>query len=127
MAAIYKNAHVVIAADISTDCNSGFLPRQSRAEDALERILAKVTDSNNGTRCVIYGRKLREHKDALRSRVSETIGFVEDELYWEGEMIHRKDVTRGFTRPLAERAWTLQEEVIASRTIHFAHDKMYWV
>ncbi|KAK3305979.1 heterokaryon incompatibility protein-domain-containing protein [Chaetomium strumarium] len=103
MAAIYKNAYVVIAADIAKDCNSGFLPRKS--QQTSERVLAKVASSSDDSECVIYGRVLRKHGGAE----SSSGGFSAESI-----------------RPLGERAWTLQEEVLASRIIHFAHDELYW-
>lgn len=100
MAAIYKNAYIVIATDISEDCNRRFLPRRSAGQS--ERILTNVTESDNST-CIIYGRRTRGHRDPLKCR----------ESYSENSI-----------RPLGERAWALQEEVLASRTIHFADTEL---
>jgi len=106
MAAIYRSAYAVIAADISKDCDTPFLPRTRPDGPQRERALVEVSEPDGST-FVIYGRENNGwgHQQPLRNTgFADPVGF----------------------RPLGARAWALQEEVLASRIIHFTPNELFW-
>ena len=102
MAAIYRNAYIVIAADVSKDCDTRFLPRMLRLQ--REKALVEFTEPD-GSSFVIFG-----HSDDNRGHP---------------QLLKARGLFKGL-RPLGERAWALQEEVLASRIVHFTSHELFW-
>ncbi|KAI1070881.1 hypothetical protein LB507_010931 [Fusarium sp. FIESC RH6] len=95
MAAIYRDAYLVIGADMSRDSNGGFLD-VSETDFHDEKKLIAVDDESNPI-------------------------FVREEYRRGGEW----DQPLAF-EPLRRRAWTLQEQILATRMVHFTSQEMVW-
>jgi len=96
MAAIYHNAYVVIGADMSVDSHGGFLDAEKPCFNPEGKLIGVV--ENEGA--LVYARIHKFHGNPCP-------------LYGGGE-------------PLARRAWTLQEQLLASRMVHFASKEIIW-
>jgi len=96
MAAIYQNAYLVIGADMSPNSFGGFLDVQSGGYNGDGWPIATINDN------IIYARS--EHKGNNNSK--------------DGHLLD--------SEPLSARAWTLQEQVLSSRMVHFASKEMIW-
>ncbi|KAH7183593.1 heterokaryon incompatibility protein-domain-containing protein [Fusarium flagelliforme] len=96
MAAIYRNAHLVIGADMSSNSLGGFLDVQSSGYNGDGWPIATV--NNN----IIYARSERNSNNNSH----------------EVHPLH--------SEPLSARAWTLQEQILSSRMVHFASKEMVW-
>jgi hypothetical protein len=118
MAAIYRDAWVVFSADISTSMTSGFLHsekidgiiesqqyRHGRLGPGIE--IAKV--QSEGTMRSVFAREHVMHRDYAT-------------LFEEGEL----GGPRSITQPLHRRGWTLQEQMLATRMIHFTDLELVW-
>ncbi|KAF4944055.1 hypothetical protein FSARC_14775 [Fusarium sarcochroum] len=98
MAAIYKNAYLVLGADMSPNSQRGFLDVEKGGYHGNGEPIAVV---DNG-KISVYAR--REHP-----RNNSSIGA--------------HPVSR---EPLSDRAWSLQEQLLASRMVHFTSKEMVW-
>ncbi|RBR15616.1 uncharacterized protein FIESC28_07257 [Fusarium coffeatum] len=96
MGAIYQHAYLVIGADMSSNSFGGFLDVQSGGYNGDGWPIATVNND------IIYARS--EHSG------NNNYGGAHP-LYNE---------------PLSDRAWTLQEQVLSSRMVHFASKEMVW-
>jgi hypothetical protein len=96
MAAIYQNAHLVISADSAADVNKGFLTQMRHRAQGVP--IAFVENE----RATIYARSKHIHGNP-------TPLFPKYAVY-----------------PLQNRAWTLQEHVLANRLVHFTETEMIW-
>ncbi|KAI1061340.1 hypothetical protein LB507_011285 [Fusarium sp. FIESC RH6] len=96
MAAIYQNAYLVIGADMSSNSDGGFLDVQSGGYHGHGWPIATV-DNN-----IIYARSENRRNNNFKE-------------------LHPLDL-----EPLSKRAWTLQEQVLSSRMVHFASKEMVW-
>ncbi|KAH7410686.1 heterokaryon incompatibility protein-domain-containing protein [Cadophora sp. MPI-SDFR-AT-0126] len=100
MTDVYQNAYVVIGADMSVDSNGGFLD------------LLRERDRKSGA----------------------PVAFIADEgvtVHARADIFHRNPCPffnngRWVGQPLARRAWTLQEQILATRMIHFTDDELVW-
>ena len=100
MAAIYSNAYIVIGADRSADCNGGFLDPASRKLSESEPF--GTIENRDGSISTIYARA----KDALHEDICDIRGHA--------------------SIPLSKRAWTLQEQLLSSRMVHFTDSELIW-
>ncbi|KAL6709877.1 hypothetical protein ACN47E_000662 [Coniothyrium glycines] len=104
MAAVYTNAYLTIAATRAASCGEGFLQPRVAKEGLL------VVEFADG-----------EGKYNLHSTYDDLIispgsmGAVIDE-----------DIEMRKNGPLLDRVWCFQERMLATRTIHFTIDQMYW-
>lgn len=96
MASVYSQAYLVIGADKSSHCHGGFLTGNDRKEFKAEP-LATVSCGND-RKSVVYAQK-----DGPRKH---------------GNIYNLE--------PLAYRAWTLQEHILASRMVHFTNSEIIW-
>lgn len=109
MAAIYKNAFVVIGADMSKDSYGGFLQgRYSEDVDVDDHSWGKCIRKLPGKACATIG-ELEEEKSIIYARRIDDHG---DPFGRDLEGVHQLE-------PLTTRAWALQEQVLAIRMIHF--------
>jgi len=98
MAAIYHNAYTVLGADKSSDSHSGFLDASPGGYHGDGELIAAVDSENS----MIYARLTFFHNNPCPI------------------------FKNGLPEPLARRAWTMQEQMLASRMIHFAQKEMIW-
>lgn len=99
MGIIYENAHLVIAAGSSPDSNTSFLHAPNRpAARSVRRVV------HNGQSSIVSCRALR------------ATGIHDN---YQG-MYGDRD-------PLDERAWTLQERLLATRVVMFSSTEVQWV
>ncbi|KAJ4138747.1 hypothetical protein NW768_002619 [Fusarium equiseti] len=96
MAAIYQNAYLVIGADMSPNAEGGFLNVQGGGFNDNGWPIATV-DNN-----IIYARS--EHRGNNN---------------YQGPHPLESD-------PLSKRAWTLQEQILSSRMVHFTSKEIVW-
>ena len=96
MAAIYQNAYIVIGADMSSDSDGGFLDVRSGGYNGDGRPIATIDDE------IIYARS--ENRMNNEFQRNHPLG----------------------SDPLSTRAWTLQEQMLSSRMVHFASKEMVW-
>lgn len=99
MAAIYQNAYTVLGADMSPDSHIGFLETNSGSHNFNQGVPIAAVDSENS---LIYARPMIFHNNPCRV------------------------FNNGPPEPLSKRAWTMQEQMLASRMIHFATREMIW-
>jgi hypothetical protein len=95
MAAIDNNAYVVIGADKSKDGNGGFLRRDAE----IESCRITIVENNDGSRSEVHARQHEQQGNFVTPFSS-------------------------CNSPLASRAWTLQQQSLSSRMVHFA-DELY--
>jgi hypothetical protein len=107
MAAVYQNAYVVIGADMSGDSNGGFLDQVSHDRSCDPGAFV------DNQRATIHARA--RHKNPCPLLNNE----------WPSPRLP-PGVEPGPLQPLARRAWTLQEQILATRMIHFTNDEMVW-
>jgi hypothetical protein len=98
MAAIYQNAYVVLGADMSADSHGGFLDVEMAGYHGKGVPIAVVGSEDT----TIYARPHESHGNPCP-------------LF-----------NNGPGEPLSSRAWTLQEQLLASRMVHFAKNEMIW-
>ncbi len=106
MAAVYKDAYMVLGADMSTDSNGGFLDPSEGAYNQDGEPLA-VVDSEMTS---IFVRGHRDH-GALCVMLPS----------WKTMYEHYIPAS-----PLSKRAWTLQEQFLATRMTHFDSREIIW-
>lgn len=104
MSAIIRNVYLVISADISENCGTQFLSRTRSNGLQGEQMIGRLALSDS-SKHPVYGRDYGQHPQPL--------------------MTHYK-YARPDARPLGKRAWALQEEVLATRIVHFTEDELYW-
>jgi hypothetical protein len=100
MAAVYSNAFLVVGASRARDSSQGFI-RSTRCIEP--KIPVATVENDNGTTSKIYARRWVTHGDLCRP------------LSW------RKD-----SSPLALRGWTLQEQILSTRMVHFERNELFW-
>lgn len=97
MVDVYSNAHIVIAANRSDDCNKGcFHVRQGRPTE--------IIDLPGGLEAIHATTLFQTDQDVL---------FVPAERNFRGE-------------PLSTRGWALQERVLARRIVHYNSRQLYF-
>ncbi|KAF1849659.1 HET-domain-containing protein [Cucurbitaria berberidis CBS 394.84] len=104
MAAVYQNAYIVLGADMSDNAHGGFLENEEGGYPR-EDVPVAIVDSENTTVYARWQNKLHRNPCAVFMnglRLADT-----------GE-------------PLMQRAWTLQEQLLASRMVHLARKEMIW-
>ncbi|CAO2647630.1 Nn.00g085520.m01.CDS01 [Neocucurbitaria sp. VM-36] len=103
MADVYSNAYLTIAATRASHCGEGFLqPRKIKSRQSTP------FEDEDGSFELYF-----DYDDCTTSPGSmQTVTYQPLRLH-KGE-------------PLLERVWCFQERVLATRTLHFASDKMYW-
>ncbi|KIW99704.1 uncharacterized protein Z518_11117 [Rhinocladiella mackenziei CBS 650.93] len=99
MTAVYQNAYTVIGADMSLDSHNGFLKTESGGHYFDQGVLIAAIDSEES---LIYARPMMFHENPCPI------------------------FKNGPPEPLSKRAWTMQEQMLASRMIHFAKREMIW-
>ncbi|KAK8005595.1 hypothetical protein PG990_011632 [Apiospora arundinis] len=98
MAAIYQDAYIVLGADMSPNSLGGFLNVEEGGYNGAGWPIATFKNDKS----VIYARS-------------------EDEVNNDGIGFHLLGA-----EPLSKRAWTLQEQILASKMVHFASREMFW-
>jgi hypothetical protein len=101
MAAIYRNAYLVIGADMAENCHEGFLDswEPGKYPTSPGKPVAYITDE----KAILYWRTL-EH---------------------EAKPCH-VFADRPRRQKLAERVWTFQEHLLSTRMIHFTDTELVW-
>ncbi|EPE31281.1 hypothetical protein GLAREA_12584 [Glarea lozoyensis ATCC 20868] len=101
MAAIYRNAYLVIGADMSENCHEGFLNswEPGKYPTGPGKPVAYITDE----KATLYWRTL-QHEFKPCSVFADR---------------HRR-------QKIAERVWTFQEHLLSTRMIHFADTELVW-
>lgn len=103
MAAVYKNAHFVLGADMSPDSHGGFLDTEECGYKRREIPVATF----GAEKSTIYARCQYNLHDNPCSMFDHYKGGQD-------------------RSPLQGRAWTLQEQLLASRMVHFTEKEMIW-
>ena len=102
MAAIYQNAHVFIGANTSPNSHGGFLDQEGDRFRFFHGYPVGVVDGENA---VVFAR--------LTTAYNLDVAFQSNHVY----------VNR---RPLSDRAWALQESLLASRMVNFQKPELTW-
>jgi hypothetical protein len=100
MATIYGSAYLVVGASCARDSSQGFI-RSTRYVEP-ENPVATI-ENVDGTTSKIHARRWRFHGDLCLP------------VPW------RKD-----SSPLAQRGWTLQEQILSTRMVHFERNELFW-
>ena len=119
---IYEQAWLVVSADRSKNTDDGFLLRRRTAN-----------------------RVFRIPQESATTGTSREIVVVPSDLYWENEqqrfddpfkLAHKWFMSSGqgfesdneliSQNPCFARAWCLQEQILATRTVHFTTSEMIW-
>jgi hypothetical protein len=100
MAAIYSDAYLVVGASHVRDSSQGFV----ESKGPINRSMRVATvENDNGTTSEIHTRVYSPHGDLCNP-------------------FCRLDNKS----PLASRAWTLQEQILSTRMVHFEHNELFW-
>ncbi|KAF2998176.1 hypothetical protein E8E13_003570 [Curvularia kusanoi] len=103
MAAIYQNAHMVIGADMSVSSHGGYLDSEGTySENGKPIAIIDNDDASNVT--TVYARKHGGH----------------------GSQCLMLPTWSYHDTPLWRRAWTLQEQFLATRMAHFDSKEIIW-
>jgi hypothetical protein len=102
MFSIYQNAQVTISAAKAQNCNEGFLPRSPK----WFYIPIRVNDHAVGELLLTT----HDSKESLTNNTS-----------YENQQHNNTQ-----THPINTRAWTLQEELLATRLLIFGHSSLAW-
>jgi Heterokaryon incompatibility protein (HET) len=104
MGSIYSMAHVTIAADSGTDCNSGCFNIKSKSQElASENAPFKLQSvMKDGTQSSVY-----LWDPSLRSTQKLTPPEIDGS-------------------PLAERGWVCQERILSPRILHYTSTQLFW-
>lgn len=105
MATIYQNAYLVLGADMADSPHGGFLENKEGGYSREEAPVA-IVDSENTTIYARWQTYTHWNPCAVFNQV-------------QGE-------PHSVTEPLLQRAWTLQEQLLASRMVHFSKKEMIW-
>lgn len=100
MATVYRNAFFVLGADMSPDSEGGFLHRTDLHERGYDEPGTPIAVIENED-LTIYARRGPGHGNLCR-------------------------IFKGSDEPLFKRVWTLQEQLLASKMVHFAGKEMVW-
>ncbi|KAE9365539.1 HET-domain-containing protein, partial [Stipitochalara longipes BDJ] len=104
MASIYQNAHVVLIASNSADSQGGLWNASWDNYGQTIGVKEFIYINDDGSTSQVIARKTLTHEDYI------------PETYLEYEA----------PSPLSKRAWTLQEELLASRCIFFTGKELLW-
>lgn len=104
MASIYQNAHIVLVASNAADSQGGLWNAQWDDYGQTDGVVELPYQNADGRISDIIARKTMSHEDII------------PESYLEYEA----------PSPLSKRAWTLQEELLASRCIFFTAKELLW-
>ncbi|KAH8897330.1 hypothetical protein GQ53DRAFT_626098, partial [Thozetella sp. PMI_491] len=106
MSAVYENGYVMIAAEASENCHGGCFPVTTPASQTF----STSVDGPGGRPSKVHFR--------LSTVLSDDRGEVCHNLY---------STEKGFRRnALDRRGWTLQERILAPRTLHFGKSEVGW-
>lgn len=107
MSAIYENGYVMIAAEGSDNCHGGCFPFQGGKE---AKTFTTAVSGPGGRSSKVYFN--------LTNLLSDN----------RGEICHRLHSPQGGFQPnaLDTRGWTLQERILAPRTLHFGKIEVGW-
>jgi hypothetical protein len=97
MADIYSDAYLVIGANMSVDCNGGFLDPQGRKLSESQKIA--ILENLDSTTSDVYA------------------GYNHTGI--AGKHDNFCNISEHASVTLAKRAWCLQEQLLASRLVHF--------
>jgi hypothetical protein len=114
MGDVYSSAYVVIAASQAADCSQGFLDRRGGKERAPGK--QSTTDG-------IEVGLITNPNSASVSRICKRKLGPSEEFVYSCEHRHH---TRIRQAPLNQRAWVLQENLLARRIVHFSDREMLW-
>lgn len=132
MAAVYSNAWCNIAADGASNGNSGLFFDRSYMDFAppvidrsilMERAATKRDRLRTRVRSVFSKKhheskvQLAQHKQRFCGFLPPRVGIIVDKEYWT--LAIRKS-------GLAQRAWVLQEELLAKRVVHFTSTQVFF-
>jgi heterokaryon incompatibility protein (HET) len=148
MGDVYANSYLSVAALSSTDDSSGCFPNP---ETRFTEPFASSDVRSTGRRCIPFAAPvtqldMRDGKlsSSYRSRALFAVTTLEesnDTLFITPEwmpssmkkspkLYHIGAFGQSFDpiddEPLSKRAWTMQERILAPRTIHYGRTEMYW-
>jgi hypothetical protein len=111
----YKNSALTISVDSATGDDEGFLHKERPGA----QVLAVLPHNNNR-----YPQTMDEIK--LTSEIAPSIAASQNYKSYPDGICFRHAFTSRADDPLSKRAWTLQEDILAPRTIHYASDQLVW-
>ncbi|KAI0532088.1 HET-domain-containing protein [Xylaria digitata] len=109
MTIVYSNAFVIICASGASDGDQGFIRNRSAS---AEGVLRMECQSLKDTTSFVYARRSRR---GIHFTLAEMRG---------GEYSHGWKSAMG--QPLETRAWTFQEEELATRLLFYTEDEVQW-
>ncbi|KAI1420301.1 hypothetical protein F5Y12DRAFT_137021 [Xylaria sp. FL1777] len=109
MGEIYTNAVVVISADAAQIVHTGFLHLRDHAS-----VLVRIP---------LWKRGHHEQVD-LRDRVFDDVDRVFAQPHVLGTTLDGHDSF--YSNPVSARGWCFQEQLLASRVVHFTKHEIYW-